>query len=259
MWLSTRPISTRRLAGCVLAAVCSLHAAPARAEVVPTTATLSIGVKEDPPLSFSNAGSVTIVGGVVTVPAGLVQLTGELTVPVSSVTAVHSLRARNVSNLAATFRAGGVTTQAPGEICPGIGNNPFGVACNVGGGVGGRMGLTGTLVFVITPMAVTIPVNLNAALLGQGGSTNLPFEIDAAAWSTGWGLIQTANDTFTADWGTLGPLTLVTPTFVGIAGAAVPLVSSFRLTGVIVPEPSSIALIATGVAGLLLLRGRGGD
>jgi hypothetical protein len=169
---------------------------------------------------------------------------------------VNSLVATGISNLSAVFSLGGVTAQAPGEVC-GVGP-ANGQACNVGGGVGGVMALAGTIAVHVIPNVVVIPVSLTGALIGQGGSTSAPFTINAAAWSTGTGLVNAGN-VVGGLAGSSGPLTLVTPTFVSALGNLLPIFGQLLLTAVslpVVPEPGSLVLIGTGIVGLALLGSR---
>jgi len=240
-------------AGALLGMGSTAQAAPVFTNVV-----LGVAITGLAPITVAGSGSVSVVGSTVFVPAGLVSLSAKITVPTTGTSAVTSLSLIKLTNLAATFRPGGVNTQAPNEVCPGVGNHPLGNGCNTGGGIGGVMVLTGTINVNIVPKVVVIPVNLNSALLGQGGSTNIPFDIDAAAWSTGTGLVNTGNNTIPFTSGGGSPLTLVSPAFVNALGNLLPLIGTLTLTAVSlpVPEPGSLLLIGTGIAGLALLGSR---
>jgi len=235
----------------VLAAAGSL-AAPATAAPVATSASLSVSIQGLAPISLIGGGFVSVSGFTLIVPAGLVTQIGSLTIPVTGTTAVNSLVATGIANLGATFSLGGVTAQAPGEVCPG-GGPAAGQACNAGGGVGGVMALTGVIAVHVIPHVVVIPVSLNGALIGQGGSTNAPFTIDAAAWSTGTGLVNTGTGVVSLAGG-VAPLVLVSPTFVLALGNLLPIFAALLISGSIpIPEPAAGVMIAAGVGGLVWL------
>jgi hypothetical protein len=245
----------------ILAAGALLTGGTAQAAPVVTTAILGVAIQGLAPLTVTSVGTVDVTGSTVTVPAGLVTLTSTIVVPVTGTTAINTLSIKVLSNLAGTFSVGGVTAALPGEVCPGggpVANASSGAACNVGGGIGGSMILTGTIFVNIIPNIVVIPVNLNSALIGQGGSTNSPFLIDAAGWSTGTGLVNTGVNIVPATTGTGSPFTLVSPTFVSALGNLLPIFATLTLTAVSlpVPEPGSLLLIGTGIAGLALLGSR---
>ena len=227
----------------------------AQAAPVPTGIILGVSIQGLAPITLAGVTTVSVTGSTLSIGAGAITLPAPLVVPVTGTTAINSLTAVKLSNLAGTFSAGGVTAQAPGELCGG--GPAAGTACNVGGGVGGTMGLTGTIAVHVIPNIVVIPVNLNAALLGQGGATNQPFTFDAAAWTTRTGLVNTGNNTVGLT-GSVGPLTLVTPTFVLALGNLLPIFGTLTLTnsGGPLPEPGGLVLILAGIAGIALLRGR---
>ena len=239
----------------IMAAGSLLVSGAATAAPVPTGIILGVSIQGLAPITLAGATTVSVTGSTVSVGAGAITLGGPLVVPVTGTTAINSLTAKVLSNLAGTFSAGGVTAQGPGELCGG--GPAAGTACNVGGGVGGSMGLTGTIAVHVIPNIVVIPVNLNTALLGQGGSTNQPFTFNAALWTTGTGLVNTGNNVVGLN-GSGSPLTLVTPTFVLALGNLLPIFGTLTLTNVSlpVPEPGSLLLIGTGIAGLALLGSR---
>ena len=242
----------------ILAAGALVMGGTAQAAPVATNAILGVAIQGLAPLTVGGSGSIDVTGTTVTVPAGLVTLGSAIIVPVTASTAIDTLSISKLTNLSGTFSIGGVTNQLGSEVCPGGGpaaNGSGGAACNTGGGLGGVMALTGTIKVNIIPTVVVIPVNLNVALIGQGGSTNNPFSIDAAAWSTGLGLVNTGANLASATTGTGSPLTLVSPTFVSALGNLLPIYATLKLSSVslLVPEPGSLLLIGTGIAGLALL------
>lgn len=222
---------------CLLAA-----AAPASAAPVGATATLTVGVQGFAPVSVAGAGTVDLTGGVLTVPVGLVTQIGTIVVPVTGTTAIDNFSLVGLSNLSATFSVGGVTAQSPSEICTGGGpnaNGSGGNACNVGGGVGGIMGLTGTLRLHIIPNIVVLPFNLARVRVGRGGSTNAPYLIDAAAWTTRTALVNTGVNVRATTIGSsgAGSFTLVAPTYISGCGIILPMFAALTIQLSDVPEP----------------------
>jgi len=235
-------------------------AAPASAAPVAATATLSITMPTLGVLTAAGSGMVDVTGGVLTVPAGLVSAAGPLVVPVTGTTAVNELTLVGLANATGTFSLGGVTAQAPGEICPGglaPAGGAGGLACNVGGGLGGTMALTGTIRVHIIPNIVVIPFFLGTMQLGQGGSTYIPFYIDAAAWTTGVGLTNTGANTHAYTGFSAGDtLQLVTPLFTSACGNVFPMISALTISLAEVPEPAAWLSLWLGVLGIVWLTRR---
>ena len=89
---------------------------------------------------------------------------------------------------------------------------------------------------------------------------------DAGIWTTGTAVVAITTTITTPNGatavitvgvpsnGSASPLTLVTPTFVNaFEGLAfLPLFTSFTLDNVVIPEPGTLLLLGSGVAGLLL-------
>lgn len=230
----------------------SAGAAPA------TTASLRLEIQGLAAVTVTGIGTISVQPSSTTfVPAGLLQVISPITVPVTSTTTVAQLRVTKLSNLSGTFRTGGALSQAPGETCPPAPRQ----ACVTGGGRGGVMALTGTI--NVTVLIHPIPLVLNAARIGQGGSTNVPFTYDAAPWTTGVGRVNTGAGTLsttgTNAFASGGPLTLVTPTYLDALGTLLPILATFSLgQGSHVPEPGTLWMLAAGAAGLALtLRKRG--
>lgn len=220
-------------------------------------ATLRVGLGHTflPFVTATGTGTVSVTGGgKILVPAGLVSLPGT-TIPVTSATGIGSLQVSGLANQSGTFSVGGASGQVAGETCatPAIGEG-----CVGGGGLGGAMGLTGTIAVHIIPHVAVFPLNVNQLLIGQGGSTSMPFSADAAPWTTSVGRLgfATTNGSL-ATSSTVGThaggltLTLVTATYIAGCGNLWPTLSSFQLTA-LVPEPGVMLLLGLGAAGLAL-------
>ncbi len=202
-------------------------------------------------VSTDSSGGVAGFGSVI-IGAGLVNLTSKIVVPVTATSAIASIRVKagNLGNNSGTLSVGGATVQAPDEVCPNGGS-----ACVAGGAYGGTLAITGIVSVIITPKAVTIPVDLEGAGLGVGGSTNSPFTFDAAPWTNGTGLVYTPNapggvGLFGTGTHAGNSITFVTPTYVNALGNLLPLFTVWEFN---FPEPGTLMLLGAGVAGLVVV------
>ncbi len=254
------------LAALALAAFAGIGSAAHAAPVVrPAILSMNISLAGLPSIGFATAGNVTVDDalGTISLAPGAISLATSIVIPVTTTTAIAQLRAATgIANQAGTFSPMG--GNIPGEVCP-PGTNQ---ACVNGTGVGGLMGLTGTINVSIIPGVVVIPVNLNAALIGRGGSTTTPFTFDAAPWTTSVAMVAvptTGGGTSTVvisgtTSSAASQLTLVTPTFVSALNNLLPVFTSFTirftdglgLPAFMVPEPGTWLLLGGGIAGLIL-------
>jgi hypothetical protein len=276
--------------------------------------TLSVTIQNLPGVVVTTLGSTgvsvdsTAPGpwgtGALTLAAGAVTQTLPITIPVTASTSLASLKAFGIDNQAATFTlAGGFNAELP--CSPGL-PVPASVGCNdvltapatpsvnATMGLGGPMALSGTVLVVIQPAFVTVPVPMALIPLGQGGFTTQPFTFDGAPWTIGTGRVgyQSTNqtttmvfflgashtvtntNTFTTSSATVGgvvgsTISLVSPTYVSALGNLLPIFSriditftdglgmpaflSNQVTAHIVPEPGTLLLLGSGLAGLVLV------
>ncbi|MGH0037556.1 MAG: PEP-CTERM sorting domain-containing protein [Myxococcota bacterium] len=226
-----------------------LAATSASAAPVVTTGSFTLEIQGLAPIGFATAGTVSVSGSTVVVPAGYV-VGAPLTVPVTASTAIAQIKLVNLTNLTGTFSPGGAG--GIGETCP----PAAGQACVTAGGIGGTMALTGIVNVSVIPNVVVIPVNLNGALLGQGGSATTPFTFDAAPWTTGIGQVNTGTSTVTLSGSGTASVTgisLITPTYVSALGNLLPIFTRLTLDNVHIPEPGTLMLLGAGVAGLVVV------
>jgi hypothetical protein len=137
----------------------------------------------------------------------------------------------------------------------------LGAACVTAGGVGGAMLLTGVVLVTVVPTFVTVPWDLNAAGIGQGGSgVQYVFSTDAAPWTTGVGQAVTPSGASLVVSGSAsvlpgGPITLVSPVYVHYANEPFKGLASLTLDQAshAVPAPAAWLQLGTGLLGLALL------
>lgn len=235
----------------------------------PVDVAVTITIEGIESISLSSSGSISVdeATSQLIFPAAVVTLASPVVVPVTASTAVGSITAQTISNQLGTLSPSGAAG-IPGEApCPPA---TTGIACVVQTGIGGAMGFTGTIAVHVIPNVVVVPVNLNAALIGQGGGTNTPFTFDAAPWTTKTGLVKVGGTTPTVTQvgsvSTTGSrFTIVTPTFVSALGNLLPQLSSFQVTFTDaqglpsfmgMPEPTALLAVGSVLGALALLSRR---
>jgi len=261
----------RKLFGLLAVGALALATSAASAAPVATGAAIRVDLGALGSFSVPGGGNVDLLGtgdingggltgNQVVIPEGLVSLPSTITIVPNSTLVNSVVLNAGIRNLAGTVSLGGITAQAAGEVCASPGMNE---ACVSGGGVGGILPLAGQVTANIG--GILAPVNLQDLNIGAGGSINAGlFTGDAAPFTTGTGLAATANNmAVTSTQGSGNPLTLVTPVFLGVPlfGTALALFAQFELTNLTVgavPEPGTLLLLASGVAGLALAGRRRG-
>ncbi|MGH0033442.1 MAG: hypothetical protein ACQGVK_00290 [Myxococcota bacterium] len=233
----------------------------------PADVSVSITIQGLDSIAFSSSGSVSVdeATSQVILPAALATLPTPIAVPVTSSTAVFSITASTVSNQAGTISPSGAAGISGEPACPPAAT---GVACAVQTGIGGVVGFTGSVAVHVVQDVVVIPVNLNAALIGQGGTATDPFTFDAAPWTTKTGQVNLGT-TIAATSGTVSDtgsrFTLVTPTFVNALNNVLPLFSTFEVaftdaqglpSFMGMPEPTALLAVGSVIGALALMARR---
>ena len=260
-----RPIATsvRRLARLApllaLAVLTGLTGVPRPADAAPIQRQadffLSFALQGLGPIGFGGTTTVTVdfAAETIGIGAGALSLAAPLVVPITGTTAVASVTAAAISNQAGSFSVGG--GNLPGEACPPAPDS----ACVAGTGLGGTMGFVGSLRVHVVTDAVVIPLDLDLAGIGQGGSIATPFVIDAAPWTTRTAAIRFSSTQGDQIGSTVGaPLTsqgfaLVTPAYVQALGFLVPSSVTLSVGFHAVPEPAALVSMAMGLLGLAWL------
>ena len=246
----------RNLLNLVLAGLAVLLLS-AQAQAILYTGTLELGVGTlDPFIVAGSADGASTPGNV---NLGAANFTTNLSVPVSNATAM-SFPAFPIVSLALTGPAG-------------LTQGDFNAGGGPAGGFGGNAGLAGNAkigLFGPPPFAfLTVPL----AAFGNAGSSAMvasPLGVNITAFGSGWttGQVKVIGTTGPFDGATLatvtgadnrtaggaGTIVLVTPTLAktNVAGSEnLPLVGILTLN--FVPEPGTLMLLGSGVAGLAML------
>ena len=227
------------------AALAVALSSPAQAAPVTVTGVLNIVVGTLPPIALPiPLGTVDVTGGTLTVGAGLASTAGFF-VPVTG------FPLNLITGLLVTAANAGGTFFVPGPADAGAANI-------AGGGFGGKMPIVG-VVQVKGALATNVPISM----IGNGGVASAGgIVVEGAPWTTGVGKVTTDGAVmamFAAAGTMVGPLgglsstvTLVTPAHVNAAGLTRLPVFSF-LTLHFIPEPGTILLLGSGIAGLAML------
>ncbi len=209
------------------------------------------------PVSLSGVATISVTGTTVVLPgSAFPQVLPTVSFPVTRPALTAS---SGVAFQGGTFSLGGLTGQAAGEACP---PGPR-QACNVGGGIGGLLGLSGGLNVHLIPGVVVLPLDLDAMRVGQGGfaGTAPTSAYDAAGWTTRTGLVNTGTATLSQVASSPAPgfaLQLVSPTYVGFLGNTLPIFATLTISGTVLPVPEAAPLALLGAALLVIVLGRRG-
>ncbi len=225
---------------------------PAHATTLPFSGTLSVILATLPPIATvaSGSGNVTISGGnitAITLAGGtfstsvVIPITDPAAAPITQIAATVKNGAGNFAITGANINNNFVTNLT------GVGDGPMGV-----GGVA-KVGLfPGPLANLSVPFTSG---GVNGTGLGGNLVTASGFGIGVsvrgAPWTTGTASIGTATAMGFVSGNTV---TLVSPTFISTTiGASAVLPAFAVLTLQFVPEPGTLLLLASGVAGLAVL------
>jgi len=232
--------------------VLAVLATPSRGVNLPFTGTLAIQLAALPPISVSGSGVAALNGSG---PSG--HLTG-LAIPGSAFSTAGLVLPFTDPAIEASFGGLELTVHNGSGVFGGVG----------GAGFGGAMPLQGLFkVCLLGPPCSLSTANLNVPLsvAGQAGTVTVQgppnLTVIGAPWTTGTVAIRTlSSHTFTAMGGVSplsntgalsGIVTLVTPIFVSTSLAtSFPVWPLFGiLTLHFVPEPGTIVLLGSGIAG----------
>jgi hypothetical protein len=229
--------------------------APAHASTVSFTGTLAVALATLPPIAVTATGTADVTGLGTSITA--LSLSGGTFSTTVTIAITDPAAAPITQVIASVTNGAGSFSTIPGADI----NNNF--ATDLTGTGSGTMGIQGASkvgIFAGPLVNLTVPFTSGGNGVGLGGNivtatspVGIGVSVRGAPWTTGTATVGTAT---AMGFVTGNSIQLVSPTFISITGAGtgVAVLPAFGvLTLSFVPEPGTLLLLASGVAGLAVL------